>query len=52
MREHFSVTNDDGMANVADFFFRHCLEDNLGSDSGRVAHGDTDARLRLSCRVK
>jgi hypothetical protein len=42
--QQLCVADDYGHANSFDFVFSNGFKDNLGTDPGRVSHGDADAR--------
>jgi hypothetical protein len=44
MGQQLCVADDDGLTNVAHFFFRDRFEYHLGSDSRRIAHRDAYTR--------
>jgi hypothetical protein len=47
VREDFSISNDDGSAKIANFFFGYGLEDNFRPYACGISHSDPNARLRL-----
>ena len=46
MSQQLSVADYDWLTNSANFFFSNSFEDDFGTDSGGVSHGDADARQR------